>query len=199
MASYVPFNPLFNNVASVRQRIATYSSQRTAQYLKLVEDDSAENTHSRTLFGSLVKRKESGSRAGSSTKLDMELSEQDLTAEAQSYITAGTDTTAVTLVYLVYAVCRHPEVQKNLVRQLHALPVSEDGDVTDRALRDLPYLNWVIDETLRLYGAAQGGLPRIVPQKGTVLLGRYLPGGVQVSTQSYTVHRDRQVFTDPHR
>jgi cytochrome P450 len=191
LASFVPFMPFFRNVAHARQRIIEYGQQRTAQYMKLVED-SPSDAQRRTLFGSLIKKSQQSS---SGSNLDMGLTQQDITAESQSYITAGTDTTAATMTYLVYAVCTHPEVHEKLLRALQALP----PDFTHRSLRDLPYLNCVIDETLRLYGAAQGGLPRVVPQNGFTLLGKYLPGGVKVSTQSYSIHRDGSTFPDPER
>jgi cytochrome P450 len=55
-----------------------------------------------------------------------------------------------------------------------------------------PLLNSVIEETLRLYGAAPGALPRTVPPNGVDMLGHFLPGGTVVSTQAYTIHRDQQ-------
>lgn len=191
LASFVPFMSFFRNVAHARQRIIAYGQQRTAQYLKLVED-SPSDAQKRTLFGSLIKKSQQSS---SGTIIEMGLSQQEIAAESQSYITAGTDTTAATMAYLVYAVCTHSEVHEKLLRELQALP----PDFTHRNLRDLPYLNCVIDETLRLYGAAQGPLPRVVPQNGSTLLGKYLPGGTKVSTQSYSIHRDGGIFPDPEK
>ncbi|KAM4067489.1 piwi domain-containing protein [Hirsutella rhossiliensis] len=78
--------------------------------------------------------------------------------EAQSYITAGTDTTAVSLTYLTWAVCRNPGVRAQLVEALRTLP----PDFIETQLRGLP-LNDVVDETLRLYSAAPSTLPRVVP------------------------------------
>jgi cytochrome P450 len=43
-------------------------------------------------------------------------------------------------------------------------------------------LNSVIEETLRLYGAAPGGLSRNVPTQGMTLGGYHNPGGTEVST-----------------
>ncbi|TGJ81174.1 hypothetical protein E0Z10_g7590 [Xylaria hypoxylon] len=61
------------------------------------------------------------------------LSPEDLTSESQSYITTGTDTTT------------------KLLKELDNLP----NDFTHLHVRDLPYMNLVIEETLRLYGASQ--------------------------------------------
>lgn len=181
-AGYTPFFPRFKNVGATRQRIVAYGIQRTQKYLQLVEDGGAR----RTLFSSLVNK---------GNLRNAELSEQDLTIESQSYITAGTDTTAITLTYLIYSVCGNKDIHRKLVQELKALP----ADFNHRHLRDLPYLNRVIEETLRLYGAASGAIPRVVPQEGGTLAGHYIPGGAIVSTQSYSVHRDSKIFPNPEK
>ncbi|KAJ5600833.1 Cytochrome P450 E-class group I [Penicillium hetheringtonii] len=129
---------------------------------------------------------------------DMEksgMSQSDIRDEAQGYIVAGSDTTAITLTYLVYSVCKNPEVQTKLVEELSQLP----EPVSDRDLRDLPYLNNIITETLRLHTAVPFGLPRAVPPEGAQFNEHVLPGGVTVSTQSYSLHRDPKIFPDPER
>ncbi|KAI4866801.1 cytochrome P450 [Hypoxylon rubiginosum] len=182
LAGYTPFFPRFKNVGITRQRIVAYGIKRTEKYLQLVEDGGAR----RTLFSSLIKK-------GSAQ--NAELSQQDLTIESQSYITAGTDTTAITLTYLIYAVSQDKGIHDKLMQELKALP----GDFNHRHIRDLPYLNRVIEETLRLYGAASGALPRVVPKEGGTLVGHYIPGGAVVSTQCYTIHRDPKIFPDPEK
>jgi cytochrome P450 len=66
-------------------------------------------------------------------------------------------------------------------------------------LEAAPILNSVLNETLRLYGAAPGALPRIVPSRGLAVGEHHIPAGVEVSTQAYTNHRDPAVFPDPLR
>lgn len=162
-------------------RIFSYNKERVARYIQVVENN-PDNTK-KTLFTSLLK---GGSK---------DLTELDLTVEAQSYITAGTDTTAVTLTYLVWAVCRDRKIQDTLVRELQSVP----ENLTHQDVRDLPYLNCVVEEALRRYGAAPGSLPRVVPPEGATLAGQHLPGGVVVSTQAYSVHRDPEAFPNPEK
>ncbi|KAJ5208034.1 hypothetical protein N7449_002413, partial [Penicillium cf. viridicatum] len=66
-----------------------------------------------------------------------------------------------------------------------------------KSLRDLPYLNQVINETLRLYTAVPFGLPRLVPPEGAQFNGYHVPRGITVSTQAYSLHRDHAIFPDP--
>ena len=115
--------------------------------------------------------------------------------EATALIVAGTDTTAVTLTYLVWAVLSSAAVHKALNEELEGLT---EG-YTDADLEALSYLTAVIDETLRLYGAAPGGLPRTVPEGGRILNGYFFPEGSTVTTQAYTLHRDPSLFPNPDR
>lgn len=182
LAAYLPLIPFFNDIAQSRQRILAVQQKRVARYLELVEAGTSER--SKTLFGALVKK-----------EITADLSPMDLTIEVQSYITAGTDTTAVTLTYLVWAVCQDRDIQDTLVRELQSLPES----LTHAHTRELPYLDRVIDEALRCYGAAPGALPRDVPATGAILAGHHIPAGVVVSTQAYSLHRDPNTFPNPDR
>jgi cytochrome P450 len=113
--------------------------------------------------------------------------------EAQSLIVAGSGTTAVTLTYLVWAVLKHPEVQARLEAEVKALP---DG-YKDANLETLPYLNAVIQETLRLYGAAPGPLPRVNYSTPLNAAGVVIPAGTTINTQAWTLHRNPTIFPDP--
>jgi len=67
-------------------------------------------------------------------------------------------------------------------------------DFADADLEALALLNAVIEETLRLYGAAPASLPRQTPASGATLCGYFVPGGTTVDTQAYTIHRDASLF-----
>ena len=123
------------------------------------------------------------------------LTDFSLGSQASALIIAGSGTTAVTLTYAVWAVLRHPAVRHKLEEEVKQLPENYD----DIALEKLPYLEAVITETLRLYGSAPGALPRTTPAKGIDVNGMYIPGGVTLTTQSYTMHRDPSIFEDPER
>lgn len=88
---------------------------------------------------------------------------------------------------------RNPEVHRQVCAELQDLPSPYKGE----DLAHLPYFNAAIKETLRLYGAALGGLPRIVPLGGRKSGGYFIPEGVTVTTQAYTLHRDPNIFDEP--
>ncbi|CRG91768.1 putative sterigmatocystin biosynthesis P450 monooxygenase STCB [Talaromyces islandicus] len=124
---------------------------------------------------------------------DHSLTYEELLFNAQAYIVAGSDTTAVTLTYLIYCVCKHPKVLKKLVEEVQSLP----DNFTDKECRELPFIDQVMTETMRLYPVVPTGLPRVVPAGGSVLVGHQLPGGITVSTQAYSMHHNPDVFDSP--
>lgn len=145
--------------------------------------NAAANTQN--LFGQMLAQADSNEKAA--------LTEDTVRMEAANLILAGSDTTAVTLTYLTWAVLKQPELRKALEAEVSSL----SDELTHDELRAAPLLNSVIDEALRLYGAAPGALPRDVPSGGTTLCGKYIPSGVVVTTQAYTLHRLPDVFPDP--
>lgn len=128
-----------------------------------------------------------------STAEDSKISEFALASQATAIIIAGSDTTATTLTYAVWAVLSQPEVRRKLAEEVLSLP--EDYSQTD--LEGLKYLNAVITETLRLYGAGPGSLPRVHRSKA-LIVGQYvIPPGVTLTTQAWTIHRDPEIFPKP--
>ncbi|KAI1809246.1 cytochrome P450 [Poronia punctata] len=123
------------------------------------------------------------------------ITSDEIQNNAQAYIIAGSDTTSNELTYLVWAVCRRPDVKSRLLGELATLP----DDFQYEQLRQLPYLNHVIDETLRRYPTAPAGLPREVPLGGAQVCGHYIPAGYTVATQAYTMHRNQAVFPEPEK
>jgi cytochrome P450 len=113
--------------------------------------------------------------------------------EALNYIAAGSDTVSVTLTYLTWTLSRRPDIRDRLCGELKTLPPGFGA----QELRELPFLNQVINETLRVYTAAPAPFPRLVPDGGVHLAGYYMPGGIEVSAQAFSMHRDPAIFPAP--
>ncbi|OAQ98301.1 hypothetical protein LLEC1_03589 [Akanthomyces lecanii] len=179
LASIMPL-PILKSAANASREIRRYGEESLGRYYKLASKDTG--IAHQTLFTKLRQSEQDG-----------EITFEEICANAQGYILAGSDTTASTLTYLIWSVCRRPHMQQHLVQQLEALPPDFDDD----DLRNVAYLSRVIDETLRLFTAAPSGLPREVPAEGASLAGYQLGGGTVVCAQSYSMHRDPDVFPDP--
>ena len=178
LGSFLPFG-LLKDAFRGAENLKTYARDSLSRYKNLTMSDPARVKQ--TLFTKIFSASDDGA-----------LSFDELTNNAQAYIVAGSDTTANTMTYLVWAVCRNLAVKQELVTELKTLPAS----FQDAELKRLPYLNQVISEALRLYAAAPSALPRAVPREGADLGGYWLPGGTTVCTQAFTLHRDPNLFPE---
>ncbi|PHH87321.1 hypothetical protein CDD83_9030 [Cordyceps sp. RAO-2017] len=146
--------PLVRDAVDATRNMRRYADESLNRYRRLVEADPGLSRQ--TLFTKVFQ-----------AEADNKMPFNEIRDEAQSFIIAGSDTTANTLTFLTWSVCRHPRVRARLVDELRDLP----PDFDEARLRDLPFLNQVIDETLRLYSAAPSTLPREVPPGGAELAG----------------------------
>lgn len=80
-----------------------------------------------------------------------------------NFVIAGKDTTAGTLSWFFYMLCKHPSVQEKIAREVEQA-VRDDGGtaasfeefaprITEDALEKMQYLHAALSETLRLYPA----------------------------------------------
>ncbi|KAI1819802.1 cytochrome P450 [Xylaria intraflava] len=174
--------PLLKKAADIGIRLRKYATESVQRHYALVEREGPDAKP--TVFSKLY-----------NAEGDESISMTEVIQNGQSYIVAGSDTTSNSLDYLVWAVCRDPKIQSRLVKELQALP----EDFTYEHLRHVPYLDCVIDETLRRHPTVPSGLPREVPAGGEELGGYHIPAGYTVATQNYTLHRDPVAFPDPEK
>lgn len=124
------------------------------------------------------------------------LGREELTAEALTQLIAGSDTTSNSSCALLFHVARTPGCLEKLQAELDAA-IPQGVDVpTYEMVRDLPYLQNVLNETLRYHSTSGIGLPRQIPLdgKGIHLLGHYYPPGTVFSVPSYTMHHSKAIW-----
>lgn len=122
----------------------------------------------------------------------------ELTAEALTQVIAGSDTTSNTSTAVIYHVCTHPSVKAKLIAELDSqlnVSKSDPEDIPSNGdTQQLPYLEAVLNESLRYHSTSSLGLPRLLPEGGATVCGRYFPGGTVLSVPAYTIHRDPSVW-----
>ena len=100
------------------------------------------------------------SNLSENTPADQRISDKDLLSNVNTFFFAGSDTTSLALTWIIYLLSMYPSLQDRLRAEIRAfnathpkLPAfSEKGgwDEVWSALDELPYLNNVIREALRL-------------------------------------------------
>ena len=84
------------------------------------------------------------------------------------------------MTYTVYRLCCHPEWQEKLREEIRNSGAKGKG-FTFQSLQDLPVLNGVVMETLRLHPPVPSGLPRVTTGKGCEIGGMWVEGNVRMS------------------
>ncbi|KIW14153.1 hypothetical protein PV08_06934 [Exophiala spinifera] len=126
------------------------------------------------------------------------LEDADVFTTLGANIAAGSETTGLTLSAIVYYLSRHPEHVAALRKEArHAYEAGRvSNPITYAEARDLPFLNAVIMEALRLHPATNQIMSRVVPPAGTHIAGKFFPGGTEVGVNSWVLHYDGSLFGD---
>ncbi|GMT06461.1 hypothetical protein PENTCL1PPCAC_28635 [Pristionchus entomophagus] len=140
-------------------------------------------------FIDAFKRQSSEAEEGSN-KRSTSLTRDEIIAQCFLFMMAGFDTTASALSFVTYLLALNPEVQEKARAETMAV-ITEDSDWTK--LAQLPYLDAVIKETLRIYPLAASTTGRRCT-RDTVVGGVSIERGTYVQPDVYSIHFDEGIW-----
>ncbi|EFH64768.1 hypothetical protein ARALYDRAFT_475755 [Arabidopsis lyrata subsp. lyrata] len=112
-----------------------------------------------------------------------------------SLILAGTNTSAVTLEWALASLLNHPEVLKKARDEIDN-KIGLDGLLEESDVPNLPYLQNIVSEMLRLYPAGPLSVPHVASEDCKV--GGYdMPRGTMLLVNVWAIHRDPKLWDDP--
>jgi cytochrome P450 len=121
-------------------------------------------------------------------------SDREIRDQLMTLMFAGHDTSTSTLTFMLHELARHPEALARL-REEQERVLGGATPTVDQLEREMPYLEMVLDEVLRLYPPAWIGPRRAVRE--FEFGGRTVPKGAYVNYCSWASHRIPEVFPDP--
>jgi len=126
------------------------------------------------------------------------LGRAELTAEALTFLIAGSDTTSNSVTAIINHLAANPVVQARLQQELDQHWMDDDPVATSDQVQHFPYLDACIKEGLRIHSTIALGLPRVIPEGGLIVCGHFFPAGSVVGVPIYTLHRDPDIWgNDP--
>ncbi|TDZ35630.1 Cytochrome P450 monooxygenase aclL [Colletotrichum trifolii] len=129
-------------------------------------------------------------------KDELGLSMDQLVANGNTLIIAGSETTATLLCGVTYYLLKHGDALKRLTEEIRSTFKYEDEmDVV--SVNQLTYMLACLSEALRVYPSVATALPRVAPEEGATICGRFVPGGTTVTIHQYAIHRDEKYFRKP--
>jgi len=159
------------------------------QRLQQLKSDKQNATEAKDLLDFILRPDEDGNL----------LSREELRNELFVFYLAGHETTANVLSWLIFMLCKHPEIERKLVEELEAVMGPIDGKTivapTFEQLENLEYMKMVINETLRMYPpitASARFTNETFEMKGFIF-----PKGFGIACQNYNTHHDPNIWPDP--
>ncbi|KAL6788177.1 cytochrome P450 [Trichoderma sp. SZMC 28012] len=132
--------------------------------------------------------------------------------ETMSLFGAGTETTSWTLAVITYYLLTQPEILKKLTEELRTVVDDPKSLPPWSTLEQLPYLNAVMTEGLRLSYGVSGRTARIATEedlvyhgtwtpkgsKASITLDYVVPRGMAIGMTSVIMHHDEDIFPNSH-
>jgi cytochrome P450 len=131
------------------------------------------------------------------------LTKDEVFTEAMLQIVAGSDTTATALRSIMLYLITHPRVYSKLRTEIDAsvssgIAPASPGIASDECLKNMPYLQAVVREGLRIHPPLSDVVPKKVPECGDTfnIDGKtyHLPGGTNIGYNVWGVHHDTAMF-----
>ncbi|EDV24425.1 uncharacterized protein TRIADDRAFT_25944 [Trichoplax adhaerens] len=123
-----------------------------------------------------------------------QLSDDEMISQAFVFLVAGYETTQNALTFACYSLATNPDIQRKLIDEIDSkFPISDSLDYN--IVSEMPYLDMVIAETLRLYPPAITTNREV--SQSMIIDGIHIPKDVILAIPIYSIHRDPKYWHDP--
>lgn len=122
--------------------------------------------------------------------------DENLVDQMMTFLSAGHETTAASLIWVMYLLCKYPRVQDRLrqeVREHLPSPNSPNAtNITSNDIDGMPYLNAVCSEALRTHSPVPATIR--VANANTTVAGHYIPKDTLLVLPIWALNTDPQLW-----
>jgi cytochrome P450 len=190
--------------------LSFYATEYTSRFLRgpltpYARLRSAAKELDKIIYAEISRRRASGERGEDVLSLLLDAHDEDGSAlsdrqvrdEVMTLLFAGHDTTTSTVSFMFYELAHHPEIAQRLAAEQRERLRGEPPTAEQLMGGELPQLEMVLEETLRMYPPAWIGPRRSV--EPFEFEGVKVPGSAYVNYCSWASHRLPDVWRDPER
>jgi cytochrome P450 len=107
------------------------------------------------------------------------------------------DTTSIVIAHAIYYFITNPQVYTKLQSILDTTFPGGDASWSYDSVKSIPYLEAIINETLRLKPPVPSAIHRQTPPEGLWIDEIFIPGDVHVAVPTYALHHDKRYWERP--
>jgi cytochrome P450 len=122
-------------------------------------------------------------------------SDDDLVNQLMTFLAAGHETTASAMAWAVYCLCKHPDAQTRLrdeIRSELGSALKDGGQISSAEIDRLPYLNAVLQETMRIFPPVPLTLREAAAD--TTIQGVFIPAGTTIVICPWAVNTSTHLW-----
>ncbi|PKS11176.1 hypothetical protein jhhlp_002937 [Lomentospora prolificans] len=120
------------------------------------------------------------------------LTQREAESETLVQILAGSDTTATALRGTLLHILTSPRVHARLLAEIESARPSTP--IRDAEAKQMPYLQAVIKEGLRIFPPVTGLMSKDVPKGGDTFNGLYIPDGTKIGYCAWGLFRNKEIW-----
>eukprot|EP00054_Salpingoeca_dolichothecata_P038251 m.13316 g.13316 ORF g.13316 m.13316 type:complete len:503 (-) comp8376_c0_seq2:47-1555(-) len=155
----------------------------------LEKDDTSGHTHMDFVDILLMARDDDG----------VALTDAEIVDQVNTFLAAGHETTAHTLMVFLYAMAAHPEHQQKCQEEIDALmDASNEQLPTLATVNKMDYTVMCLKESQRMFPAVPT-VARTAPKGGLVLDGHHVPEGAWLEIGIWALHRNPHLWKSPEK
>ncbi|KAL5824202.1 hypothetical protein ACOSQ3_020265 [Xanthoceras sorbifolium] len=127
--------------------------------------------------------------------LDVKLERHGVKAFTQDLLAAGTESSATTLEWAISEVLKNPKIFHEATEELDRV-IGKERWVEEKDMDNLPYINAIVKETMRLHPVAPMLVPRIA-REDCEIAGYDIPKNTRVIVNAWAIATDPNLWENP--
>ncbi|XP_075557313.1 cytochrome P450 3A11-like [Dermacentor variabilis] len=130
-------------------------------------------------------------------KTKLALTREEVIANSAFYLIAGLEATPNTMGLTLHLLALHPEIQDRLQAEISEV-LQKDGKFTSKNVMEMPYMDMVLNESMRFYTGVVGFVTRRA-ESDFEFKGTKIPKGLSVMVPVTYLHHDPEVWHEPEK